>query len=127
MTRAWWTLPEAVVEEPVWRRSPDVAVVDHGERVVVLDLHDPQTASPLVMEGSAAAIWRAWAEPRTTDLVVAAVALDFGLPATEVAADVRSFLTTLRDRGLAATVPTVAPGQGPTSRPGQTPSETPRR
>ncbi|WP_195908193.1 PqqD family protein [Nostocoides sp. HKS02] len=120
-------MPEPRVDEPVWHRSPDVAVVDHGERVVVLDLQDPQTARPLVMEGSAAAIWHALAEPRTTDQVVAAVALDFGLPATEVAADVRSFLTTLSERGLAATVTTAAPMRGPTSRPGQSPSGPPRR
>jgi hypothetical protein len=101
-----------MVEEPVWHRSPDIAVVDHGDRVVVLELSDPQTARPLVMEGSAAAIWHALAEPRTTDQVVAAVALDFGLPATEVDADVRGFLTTLRERGLVATAPTAA--QSPT-------------
>jgi hypothetical protein len=77
-------------------------VVDHGARVVVLDLSALQTAHPLVMEGPAAAIWHALSEPRTAEQVTAAVAADFGLPATEVEADVATFLATLQDRGLAS-------------------------
>ena len=76
-------------------------MVDHGARVVVLDLSALQTARPLVMEGPAAAIWHALSEPRTAEQVTAAVAADFGLPATEVEADVVAFLDTLRERGLA--------------------------
>jgi hypothetical protein len=101
-------------QEPLWVRATEVAVVDHGPRVVVLDLSDPRTARPLVMEGPAAAIWHALSEPRTTEQVVAAVASDFGLPATEVEADVRGFLTTLRERGLAATSLTSVTDPGPT-------------
>jgi hypothetical protein len=84
----------------VWRRSPDVAVVDGDTRVVVLGLADPATARPLVMEGPAAAIWHALAEPGTTAQVVERVASDFGLPATEVETDVTTFILELRRRRL---------------------------
>jgi hypothetical protein len=41
------------------------------------------------------------AEPGTARQVAAAVARDFGLPATEVEPDVRDFLVSLSQRGLA--------------------------
>jgi hypothetical protein len=87
-------------EQSVWRRSPDVAVVDGDTRVVVLGLADPATARPLVMEGPAAAIWHALAEPGTAAQVVQRVASDFGLPATEVETDVTTFIVELRRRRL---------------------------
>lgn len=87
-------------EQSVWRRSPDVAVVDGDTRVVVLGLADPATARPLVMEGPAAAIWHALAEPGTTAQVVQRVASDFGLLATEVETDVTTFIVELRRRRL---------------------------
>jgi hypothetical protein len=87
--------------DEIWSRSTLVAVVDEGVRVVVLDLSDLERARPLVLEGSAAAVWHALAEPGTARQVAAAVARDFGLPATEVEPDVRDFLASLRRRGLA--------------------------
>jgi hypothetical protein len=87
--------------DEIWSRSTLVAVVDEGARVVVLDLSDLHSARPLVLEGSAAAVWHALAEPGTARQVAAAVARDFGLPATEVEPDVRDFLASLRQRGLA--------------------------
>ena len=84
----------------MWRRSPDVPVFDDDTRVVVLGLADPATARPLVMEGPAAAIWHALAEPGTTAQVVERVASDFGLPATEVETDVTTFILELRRRRL---------------------------
>jgi hypothetical protein len=88
-------------ERTVWTRSADVAVVQSPGRVVVLDLSDPTTARPQVMEGPAAAIWNALDEPRTPAEVVALVAAGFGLPDAEVEADVEAFLAELRDKGLA--------------------------
>jgi hypothetical protein len=75
-------------------------VVDHGDRVVVLPLAEPTTARPLVMEGSAVAIWHALDEPGTTAQVVARVAADFGFPAAEVRGDVETFLGLLAARDL---------------------------
>lgn len=109
MTEAWWNL----ADHEIWTRSADAAVVDHGARVVVLDLSTLQSATPLVMEGPAAAIWHALSQPRTAEQVSAAVAADFGLPATEVEADVIAFLAILRERGLAAARPTPEPDPGP--------------
>ena len=88
-----------------WVRSPDVAVVDHGQRVVVLDLSQPTTARPLVMEGPAASIWHALDQPGTRADIVARVAADFGLPATEVRHDVETFLSLLAEQGLARIEP----------------------
>lgn len=91
--------------ESRWSRSPDVAVIDHGDRVVVLDLSRPADARPLVLEGPAAAVWHAIAEPGTAADIVARVAADFDLPATEVRHDVESFLSALADQGLARIEP----------------------
>jgi hypothetical protein len=102
MTEAWWSLAERL---EIWTRSTDAAVVDHGGRVVVLDLRTLESARPLVLEGPAAAIWHALSQPRTAEQVSSAVAADFGLPATEVEADVIAFLSTLRERGLASVRP----------------------
>ena len=99
--------------DPVWRRNPDVAVVESPGRVVVLDLTTPQTATPFAMEGSARAIWRAMAEPSTTDQIVERVAADFGAPAAEVEPDVLTFLAELESRGLASQSPRDAPDMGP--------------
>lgn len=112
MTVGWWTLAE---DHEIWTRSTDAAVVDQGARVVVLDLGTLKSARPLVMEGPAAAIWHALSQPRTAEQVSAAVAVDFGLPATEVEADVIAFLALLQERGLAAARPTPEPDPGPRS------------
>ena len=87
----------------MWRRSPDVAVVDGDTRVVLLGLADPATATPLVLEGPAASVWHALAAPGTTAEVVQRVAADFGLPATEVEADVSAFIEDLRRKMLVVT------------------------
>jgi hypothetical protein len=99
--------------DPVWRRNPDVAVVESPGRVVVLDLTTPQTATPFAMEGSACAIWQAMAEPSTTNRIVERVAADFGAPAAEVEPDVLTFLAELESRGLATRSPRRAAGTGP--------------
>ena len=88
-----------------WSRSPDVAVVDHGSRVVVLPLTDPTEARPLVLEGPAAAVWHALDEPRSTAAVVEYVAADFGIPAAEVGPDVLGFLVELESSGLVTQCP----------------------
>jgi hypothetical protein len=86
--------------DTVWRRNPEVALVESPGRVVVLDLATPETAKPFAMEGSAYAIWQALAEQSTTDQIVERVAADFGVLAAEVDADVRSFMDELSSRGL---------------------------
>ena len=75
-------------------------MVDRGDRVVLLALSEPATAGPLVMEGTAVAVWHALDEPGTTAQVAARVATDFGFPAAEVRRDVEMFLSLLSARGL---------------------------
>jgi hypothetical protein len=96
----------------VWRRNPDIAVVDSPGRVVVLDLTTPQTARPFAMEGPACAIWHALAEQSTTDQVVERVAADFGVRAADVGPDVRTFLAELQSRGLTSRFPGEADDTG---------------
>lgn len=74
--------------------------MDSPGRVVALDLSHPTTARPLVMEGPAAAIWHALAQPSTLAQVAARVAAGFGVPAAEVDTDVRAFLGELETLGL---------------------------
>lgn len=54
-------------EQTVWQRVETVAFVDDGERVVVLDLGQPEDSTPLLLEGSAAILWRQLSEPSTMD------------------------------------------------------------
>ncbi|GAB3433732.1 hypothetical protein GCM10027517_00980 [Phycicoccus ginsengisoli] len=85
-----------------WCRAPEVAVVDRGERVVLLALADPTSARPMVLEGPAAAVWHALAEPGTGAEVAVRVADSVGVPAAEVEADVSAFLEQLVTVGLVA-------------------------
>lgn len=78
-----------------WRRSPEVAVVDCGARVVVLPLADPAAGRPMVLEGPAAAVWHALDEPGTSSEVAGRVAEAVGVPPAEVEADVAGFLLRL--------------------------------
>jgi hypothetical protein len=84
--------------QAVWQRADGVAFTDDGQRVVALLLR--HATRPRLMEGSAAAIWRALDRPRVTK-EVAAVALGGsteGLArATE---DTQGFLEGLSAEGL---------------------------
>jgi len=83
----------------VWRHTEDVAVVDSGDRVAVLDLAS-LAVPPRILEGSAAAIWRAVDGERTALQVVESVAKSFGAETAEIKADVVTFLASLASAGL---------------------------
>jgi hypothetical protein len=85
--------------EAVWRHQGDLAVVDSGDRVVVLDLAS-LAVPPQILEGSAAAIWRAVDGERATPEVVDSVAESFGVEAAEIEHDVTTFLASLATAGL---------------------------
>lgn len=85
--------------QTVWRHNEDVAVVDSGDRVVVLDLAS-LAVPPRILEGSAAAIWRAVDGERATPEVVESVAESVGVKAAEIEADVVTFLASLASAGL---------------------------
>lgn len=89
-----------------WRRSPDVAFVDDGERVVLLDLRDPANSRPQLLIGTAAAIWRVIDESRPTAHIVGAVSSPTaGNAAQDVERDVVAFLNAMTRAGLAVALP----------------------
>lgn len=83
----------------VWRHKPRLAVVVSEARVAILDLdHLAQPAQ--VLEGSAAAIWRAVDGECSTSKVAASVAAEFEVKPSRVESDVVIFLNTLASHGL---------------------------
>ena len=92
--------------DKVWCRSPDVAFVDDGERVVLLDLRDPANSRPQLLTGTAAAIWRLIDESRPTAHIVGAVSSGpAGNAEEDVERDVVAFLKVLTGAGLAVGLP----------------------
>jgi hypothetical protein len=92
-----------------WVRASEIAVVDHGDRMVLLNLADLTRPLPQVLEGSGAMIWRALGdpgEPRPFDVIVGDVAGSYSVESDAVAEDVRTYLAGLQDRGLAFEVGT---------------------
>jgi len=88
-----------VLTNRVWRRSSDVAAVEHEDRVVALDLSAP-AASPVVLEETAAMIWHLLGEERSEVRLVGLVARAFRVHPAQVQADVHGFLLHLSDLGL---------------------------
>ena len=84
-----------------WQRSADVAVIDHDDRVVALNLENP-AAPPVVLEGTAATIWHLLDEAGTEIQLVGAVARAFNVHPATVRADVHAFLLHLSELGLAS-------------------------
>ena len=86
---------------PVWRHARDAAWVDSGDRVTALDLSSPD-ARPQALEGVAAVIWRALADPQSLEALLTRLAADFPDVAPEVLrADVDGFLARLAEVRLA--------------------------
>lgn len=85
-----------------WRRASDIAVVDHEDRVVALNLTRPADP-PVVLEGTAATIWHLMDQDGHEEALIAAVARAFGQYEVDVAADVHAFLSHLRSLGLVTT------------------------
>jgi hypothetical protein len=88
-----------VLTSPAWRRAEDIAVVEREDRVVVLNLDD-LASPPVVLEGTAATIWRLLDQADTEATLVAAVAEAFDLVPATVREDVHAFLRHLNDLGL---------------------------
>jgi hypothetical protein len=88
-----------LLAQDTWRRTQDIAVVDRGDRVVILNL-DRLSSPPVVLEGSAARIWRLIDEAGSEASLVVEVARAFDVRPAEVRADVHEFLRHLHDLGL---------------------------
>jgi hypothetical protein len=81
------------------RRSPDLAWVESEDRVVLVRLDD-LAAEPLVLSGSAAAIWAAADEPGTVEALVERVAAAYDSPADVVRDEVAAFVGTCVGLGI---------------------------
>lgn len=80
-------------------RTQDLAVVDRGDRVVLLNL-DRLSSPPVVLEGSAAEIWRLIDGKVSETGLVAAVSEAFDVRPAAVRDDVHDYLRHLHDLGL---------------------------
>lgn len=86
---------------PAWRHSAQVASVDDGERVVLLDVARAHKSQPQLLTGPSAAVWRAIDGIRSTHEIIAEVAPAFGSNQEDLGGDVRDFLQLLSLTGLA--------------------------
>lgn len=90
----------------VWRRADAVAEVAYEQRRIVLPLAEPTAAAavePLLLRGSALAVWLTIDGVRTTDEIVSVVATGYGQRAADIRADVVACLQSFREHGLATT------------------------
>ncbi len=83
-----------------WTISPDVAYVDSGERVVVVDLAHLSADGPRILLGPAAEIWRAVVDTADEAEIVQRVTEHFDTDETQAAADIRQFLAGLAAQDL---------------------------
>ena len=77
---------------------------DHDGRVVIdgpKRAEDP-SRSAIVLNSSAALLWRRLTQGATRDALIASLVQEFRIHETTAAADVDSFLSGLRDHGLMA-------------------------
>lgn len=82
-----------------WLRESDVAWTGDDRRVIAARTSPPDPDGPRVLEGAAAWVWMALAEPTTAE-ELATLALTEGAPAS-ARDDVVTALTDLRRAGLA--------------------------
>lgn len=82
-----------------WRRSPDVAVVEHEGRIVLLNLAAP-AAVPVVLDGTAAVLWRLLEEVDTEVRLTGAVAREFRVHPSSIRSDVHHFLSQIHALGF---------------------------
>lgn len=79
--------------------SPEIAWVSSDDRVVIVRLDD-LAAEPLVLSGSAAAIWVATEAPATLEEIVGRVASGYARPPSDIADEVAGFIETCRELGI---------------------------
>ena len=87
------------MDRELWRRADDLAFVESPDRVVLILLRRLERP-PLILEGSAAAIWTLLDRRRTTDEVVEQVAHVHAVEGRDIRDDVASFLDLLESEGL---------------------------
>jgi hypothetical protein len=91
-------------EETAWRRSPDVAFVDDGLRVVALRLDREGGNSPVLLRDVTAVVWRTLMAPRTAAEVADSLASEDDARAQPVGLAQRG-LDALLEAGLVVRCP----------------------
>jgi hypothetical protein len=89
-----------------WRRDPRVLWRRSGDRVLVLAA---ETEEFVVLEGTAALVWRELDRPIAEQHLIDAISGRFAEDPTTIGADVRPFLDRLQDQGLLVSTPTRPP------------------
>ena len=84
-----------------WLRSQEVAFVDDGDRVVLLSLTGDGETHPVVLSGSARAVWNALADKRSALDIARAIGVVAEVPLNQVVQETERFLERLRELGLA--------------------------
>lgn len=90
---------QAVAEQRIWRHARDLGVVGapDGSRFAVLDLNASQ---PVVLEGTAAAIWELIDGVRTEAGILQELGEAYGVDEDELRSAVGSFLSDLEGQRL---------------------------
>ncbi|PPF11218.1 hypothetical protein C5C36_08430 [Rathayibacter sp. AY1G1] len=88
------TVDPGALDHAVWARSDQLAFVEDDAQAVLLNLLSPFPV-PLVLKGTAHAIWRRLEHPSTTVEILAGLADEFGVPREVLEEDVLSFLLEL--------------------------------
>lgn len=97
-------------EDVTWRRAPHLAYVDDSERVVILDLTQPDSGIPRLLSGSAAEVWRLVEQPARLEAIVGALVRKYGVPRSDIEQEVRAFVDHLADLRILA--PNEGSGEG---------------
>lgn len=88
-----------LLAKDTWHRARDLAVVDRGDRIVILNLGRLSSA-PVVLEDTAAEVWRLIEDAFNETKLVGVVSEVFDVHPGLVRDDVRDFLRHLNDLGL---------------------------
>ena len=83
-----------------WRRNSSVAFVDNDKRIAVLALDTLDELGARLLEGPAAAIWRAVGDGSDEGAIADTVAQGAGVDIAVVTQDVHGFLADLEAHGL---------------------------
>lgn len=94
----------------MWQKSEDVAVVDSGDRVVVLSLTEKASGVPRALEGSGGDIWRLINGVRSDEELIRELSDSYRVSTEAISADVLSFLDQLEQEGLITLVPFTSGG-----------------
>lgn len=81
-------------------QSTHVASIVRFDAVVVLALDNPSAQIPLVLEGTARAIWERLSEPHSLDALTLSIAEEFDTSASEIADHIRNFVQDLLDAAV---------------------------